>query len=546
MSSTKRSGEPAEEEQVRKRSKRSVQLQGQRVSRINLVYPFLNANSLSITPPFINVGNGLDISDLTLKLRIGEGLYFNDGALSVVGTNEFRTMRPLLYDQGVLTLPYNEPLFMNAAGQLTMPGVNAPLQLSNENISLLLSNGLTSDNNGLTLNLDPVFFPLNDKYMLNCGPPLTKENNILNIKAGNGLALEGDQLECTLNVVPPLQRNADVLSLSAGNGLSIQGDQLECSLNVTAPLQRSADIVSLNAGNGLGIISNRLECTLQVTTPLIRTANIISLNIGPSLRIVDGKLEVNDVAALAAPATLAANNTANKPVLAPPIKYVGQKIGLNFSNQFAIENGQLTLKVAKSGGLKLTSEGLAINFNPVAVSTRPVTKMATTATLFLTNEGIKTMEDIYPVQELLLTTVNRKIKICCNLLTLGKNKIIDFKHCLVLENNIRRPKPIQIDGMDFASRQMDKFLSIPLVRTAAFTGLTSYTSCIIRFVTNEGQDFCEMCQVRLVNKFNNFALYIKRCQNVNGTIKYVIFNTLPTFFSFYEDIPAVYEDLLRS
>ncbi|QER78613.1 fiber protein [Psittacine adenovirus 5] len=282
MAAEKRDGDDLEEGREAKRRK------------MNLVYPFSTANNLSITPPFINVGNGLDISDLTLNLRVGNGLYFDNGTLSVVGGTEFKVEQPLANIDGLQTLKYSSPLYVTEAGELTMPTAKNPVKIENNKIALNLSNGLTETADGLTLDLDPVFFPLNNKFMLNCGSPLTKQGDLLSIKVGNGIQLQGDQLECTLTANSPLIRRGTELSLNLGSTI-IAGDN-GLQIKSLPPLLNDAKGLSLKTGSSLQLEGDSVQ--VKTKLPISNSAEGLTLQFQPSLILESEKLQVNAVAPL--------------------------------------------------------------------------------------------------------------------------------------------------------------------------------------------------------------------------------------------------------
>lgn len=261
-------------------------------SNLNLVYPFNNSQLFNITPPFINVGNGLQIENLTLSLNVGNGLYFDNGMLSVIGGAEFRTTYPLFYNEGTLTLKLSPSLLINEANELTLPALSPPLHFNGTEISLAVSKGFQLEENKLALNLDPIFEDLNGQYVLNCAAPLQKNGNILRLKTGNGLTLQNDQLECSIEAITPLVREEQNLQLKYGASLNVVENKLE--VKVEKPLQLNNGL-TLNFGQGLELKNNQLQVKIAPNSGLKCDDNGISLNLFDTVAVFQSTAATRNV-----------------------------------------------------------------------------------------------------------------------------------------------------------------------------------------------------------------------------------------------------------
>ncbi|UVZ42964.1 fiber [Siadenovirus carbocapituli] len=310
---------------------------------LNLVYPFLKRPKHTITPPFINVGQGLDISDLTLQLQIGEGLFFNDlGQLAVVGAHNFKTQVPLTYKEGTLHLNFHEPLFLNDDGNLTIAVPKYPLYESEKKeLCLALSDGLTIyPGKGLGLALDPVFKFADDKYFLQCGAPLDKVNGSLVLQTGNGVEVQNNRLECTLNFQSPLQREGSAVNLQLGYGLDKEDNKLVPK--VKYPLSVSWEGIKLDCVKPL--IANIDSISLQYDSYTLKTtAAGLEVNLGSGLKAEDPN---GIIVSCIRPVYLTDRGVA--------LDY--ERYGFEEN-----ENHQLSLRLNPQGGLVVTKEGLGLS-----------------------------------------------------------------------------------------------------------------------------------------------------------------------------------------
>ncbi|AAF86941.1 fiber [Frog adenovirus 1] len=253
-------------------------------SDLNLVYPFF-APKINITPPFINVGEGLDVSGLTLRLKIGAGLTFNsDGELTVIGGDELKVSAPLMYQGGVLALNKGSNLFVQN-GDLFGPIPSGPLYIDNQKMSVKIGDGLKLDGDQLALYIDPVFSSRNGVCDLNTTPPLTKSDNKLSVSIGNGLKLDGGALASAWKFKYPLKSVNSNVTLSLGSEFQTLNNELRCKL--LSPLSSTSQGIALDLGAGLQLKNNRL--TLAVSPPFSSTGGL-SLLLDPSLRLISGAL----------------------------------------------------------------------------------------------------------------------------------------------------------------------------------------------------------------------------------------------------------------
>ncbi|QHB43552.1 MAG: fiber protein 1 [psittacine adenovirus 7] len=449
MSAQKRAGEGLQEQRDTKRTK------------MNLVYPFASSNNLTITPPFINVGNGLAISDLTLNLKVGNGLYFDNGVLSVVGSQEFKVQQPLVNEQGTQILKYGSPLFLNEAGELTMPSTADPLTILNDKLALQLSDGITVSPNGLTLNLDSIFFPLNNKFMLNCGPPLTKEGGLLSVKAGNGIQLEGDQLECTLSVNPPLSRMGTEIALNLGQTLQLSENKLE--VKTAAPITAGV--------NGLN---------LQMEFPLLLTGDKLTLNVGETLQVLNNKLQVKPVAPLTSNAgglqlqtgtslQVSANALQVKPV--SPLANSPTGLSLQIGSSLQTASNLLQVKpimplLNSADGLKLQL-GNSLQSSATGLNVKPVTPLTNTDTglqlsidssLQVTPTGLQ----VKPVAPLLNGTGGLSLQSAAPLQIQNQKLGIALADYFSIENNKLCLKVVKGGGLGLSSQGLFVSLATPV------------------------------------------------------------------------------------
>lgn len=296
---------------------------------INLVYPFEMQNQFPIAPPFINVGEGLDISNLTLSLKLGPGLFINDqGQIALQGEAKFQTTNPLFYNAGSLELKYRSPgLKLTKEGELSVPALKFPLIELNDEIALKLFNGLTVDSEqGLTLALDPIFKYLDGKYLLQCGLPLFKENELLQIRAGNGLALQNSQLECSLTFDYPLVREGEIIKIDLGPGMILTENRL--AVKPISPLQ--------NIDDGIG---------LQCLAPLEADVTGLGLKLdGTSLKVESDYLTVSTANGLSK------SRDGLEVKVQPPLFVNSAGLALALSDKFFITaEGKLDLKFTEGG-----------------------------------------------------------------------------------------------------------------------------------------------------------------------------------------------------
>lgn len=325
----KRSAEEPDQ-QTLKKSKQSDQSQG-----LNLAYPFDKITEFEATPPFIHVGQGLDISDLSLNMRIGKGLRFENGNL-VVSDQQYNVTPPLIADQLTLGLKYNpDVLSLTHSGALTLPTIQHPLQASAGKFELALSSGLKSDDQGLTLNLDPVFSTESSKFLLNCSLPLDKSTDSLSLKFGNGLGLNNGQLENIMTYNLPLKRDGNNVSFSFGTNFKILNEMLD--LNLVPPLSNSAGGLALQFKSPMsaddGILGIKTDTSLDIA------GNKLGIRLAPNsgLQITPNGLavSVNAVQILSSPLITTAS-------IGPPTTMVTGTVSPGRAT-----NGQFVTKTAK-------------------------------------------------------------------------------------------------------------------------------------------------------------------------------------------------------
>ncbi|ADP30831.1 fiber [Skua adenovirus 1] len=436
--------------------------------RMNLVYPFTNAKSLSITPPFINVGNGLDISNLTLSLKVGDGLFFNpSGALSVVGGNAFETLTPLKYDGGMLTLLFSDTLLLNEAGELTLPELNLPLEFNGSEISVLYSKGLRLTPEGLTLDIDSVFFTQGNKFVLNCAPPLQKNGGMLSLKAGNGLSLSGDQLECSLKVEQPLKRTQSNIALTYGTSLMVVDQKLE--VNVANPLQLS-------------------ESGLKIQT-------LAPLKIGEQLSLA----------------------------LSDPFTVENEMLNLKIGNAFEIRDGRLELKISKFGGFQVLSDGIAIT-NVMTIKNVPSSRSNAVLSLGERGMELRTVQHIKgrPDEGELSSRTGVKVKY-------SMRSLCSY-YLISIFNSGNKLRPITFKANDFNSILMKDAMELILSGTIPLNTEVAFSVC--EWQTSEGSynGTCGI-RLKKENT-GDTRMIITKTGPSRGTLVSVSLLTPPVFFAF--------------
>lgn len=184
--------------------KRSAPANEETTENFNWVYPFQSDQNYSVTPPFIRVGPGLTVDNLTLQLKIGSGLYFNKKGQLVVAGAEVKGLDPITVADNTIGLKFSDYFFLSG-GLLDVPRPNAPIFI---------------------------------------------QNNKLEVKAGNGVGIQNEQLECTLKFSAPLERTeVNNVEIKAGNGVGNRNNQLECTLDFVPPLRRDGEHVYLDSAS---------------------------------------------------------------------------------------------------------------------------------------------------------------------------------------------------------------------------------------------------------------------------------------------------------
>lgn len=305
---------------------------------INWVYPFHRPHNTSITPPFISVGKGLDIQDLTLQLKLGAGLVFDsDGDLSVVGGSEFRVANPLFYRDGSLSLKYNQTLALTSQGELSALNAEPPLKQENNRIVLELGDGLSAVSGALCLLLDPIF-RFDGVYSLQCAGPLHKSQDMLQIRAGNGVGVKNGQLECTLNFLPPLGRRGEDVIFTGGSGIGVVDGELRVQ---TLP----------------PIVQGETGITLAISPPFKIEQNSLSIGTDQSLRIHENNIGVSCGAGM----EILAGGIAVKSVA--PLVSSTEGLKINTDTSLTLNNGNLAVNVDPNGPLEVTDFGLTVRAN---------------------------------------------------------------------------------------------------------------------------------------------------------------------------------------
>lgn len=258
----------------------------------NLVYPFNKRESYTFTPPFINIGNGLDIANLTLGLKLGGGLFFDEqGKISVIGAQNFSVSSPLVYERGTLKLKFANELNLNGDGALTGLKPVFPLEAKEEKMTVAISHGLRLNSLGITLALDPILEFDSEVFRLRCAVPFSKKDNILQLDVGNGLGIVNSQLQCTVNCVPPLRRFFDSLYLNLGYGFKVFNNDL--NLKLMPPLFANAYGLQVNVNHPLQVLDNRLALKYDELSPLqVHQEKGLTLQLDDSLTTINSKLAV--------------------------------------------------------------------------------------------------------------------------------------------------------------------------------------------------------------------------------------------------------------
>ncbi|ALB78199.1 fiber protein [unidentified adenovirus] len=374
-------------------------------SKLNMVYPFTTTQSFNITPPFIGVGNGLDISNLTLNLKIGKGLYFDNGDLSVVNSNEFNVSPPLSNQNGTIILKFNpQLLFINDDGELALPGVTRPLEILNKQLMLSMSKGLTTDSAGLTLDMDPIFYTDKNKYMMNVALPLDKADNILQLKFANGLGLLNSQLECTMQADFPLLRTGDRFHLLTSNPLMVENSRL--GIRTTLPLHVADTSLKLKYKAPLHLHTEGLGLQIDRTLK-ISNSTTLAVRIDPNGGLVTSPqgigLNFSSLTLSSAAPRALSISTPTKPVLGHFTTQTNQRIRYKFARNETMAFLLLTESVGtiddafiyrnkylEIAGADIANPGLNTTFVvPLTGSIKPETGSVPALVEFVADSGVQ-------------------------------------------------------------------------------------------------------------------------------------------------------------
>nr|QPN96253.1 fiber protein [Siadenovirus sp.] len=292
-------------------------------ANINLIYPFEQYKRFNVLPPFIALGPGLDVSNLALQLKLGEGLTFDEKGQVAVAADAM-------------------------------------------------------DGFSLFSLLDCVFSTRAGRLLLNCLPPLLKHDDALSINIGRGLTLNNSKLECSLTFGAPLVLSEEDVSLRVQSPLEISEDKLHLKVGTTLSSDKQLDvkilppIVSRRDGitiqTGTGLISSPL-LDVKAAVPLSVENEGLKINLGRALQVSDKKLEVKssppiivrqDGLALDLESSLQVYNGKLQVKTNLPLENSnGLALRLNCNSLHTSERG-LEVKIDKTGGICATDSGMKL------------------------------------------------------------------------------------------------------------------------------------------------------------------------------------------
>nr|WGN96610.1 fiber protein [Lemur mastadenovirus] len=326
--------------------------------RFNLMPPFYSSNGLEVvngSSLALKITNplGFDQSgDLTLKL--GSGLTTNQsGELEATGTSIPSLTPPLQEQGGSITLNTGEGLEIQ--NDKLKVKIQNPLSFNNDTLGINHGDTLETDNSGALqvkyqapLKLDGGSLTVGTGYGLETNPttgqirikadyPLTFDNNTANLKIqmNSPLIVSGNKLHINLN---------------SSGAIVVRNSSL--AVNVFRPLTISNNQIALNWGYSMAIINNKLEVNLASAGAIDNLNNAgLRVRTGRGLTINNNELEARLGTGL--------NFDNNGAISATGISATSQDITLwttpdptaNIQIITAQLNGILMLTLTKTGGL---------------------------------------------------------------------------------------------------------------------------------------------------------------------------------------------------
>lgn len=210
----------------------------------------LEADGMTLTPQA-----PLNLNNTTLSLNVGDGLDTVNNALAV------QTQGPLKVENGHIGLKIGTGLRLNADEELETDGSGgttftprAPLALNNDTLSLTLGDGLTTNNNALTLQVSDPIILTSHSMALNLGGGLVVKDRALWQNVGPGIIRSNNNL--TLNLADPMTWDSTnvKLTVNLGSGLNIASRKLQ--VNAGRGLMFSGTTLAARLGTGLSFGSN--------------------------------------------------------------------------------------------------------------------------------------------------------------------------------------------------------------------------------------------------------------------------------------------------
>lgn len=248
----------------------------------------------SVRPPLVSTGG-------TISLNVGDGLEVSNDNLTL------KIQSPLIYQNGILTIPLSG-LFTSANNTISL-NVGNGLTINNDMLQLLTATYFTVLNNTLGLQAGNGIL-LTDAVSLNVQPYFSFSDSKLALTVGNGLQTTANAI--TLNTQPVFTYNSSgALGLQVNRGLNISNNNLGINYgvglyvnesnvlicNIRAPLNynETTGSVGLQVGNGLAVTGTSLGSSLYVKTGpgLYADSTNVRPNLGAGLHIVNSGIETN-------------------------------------------------------------------------------------------------------------------------------------------------------------------------------------------------------------------------------------------------------------
>lgn len=336
---------------------------------INLLYPFDQYRRFNISPPFVTLGPGLDVVNLSLQLKLGEGLtYDEEGQI---------TLAEDCMDGGGSLFSLLDCVFSTRGGRLLLNCL-PPLEKHDDALAINLGNGLSLKDSKLqcSLTFGAPLVQSEEDVTLQVQPPLVISEDRLQLKVGTALSAES-QLD--VKVLPPIVSKRDGLALAVGKGLKLSP---VLDIKATDPFSVENEGLKLNLGHAVCLSDKKVE--VKTTPPLIVRQDGLGIDTESSLQVYNGKLQVKSNLPLenVNGLTLRLNcNTLQTTEKGLEVKLdksgalfaSDAGIKLRFGKGLDVGRDGLELKVDRSSFLTLTDHGLALSPEALTFPTQTIT-----------------------------------------------------------------------------------------------------------------------------------------------------------------------------